>query len=110
MTAFNFFNFLFIFVAPHTGSNGSAWVKHRVKDKYDYYYSLQSSEGTWDEPEGFIQNNTQLTKEEIQVWEILKWIQLILVWRCIHRFCWAFKKYNINLSTCNVSYIHIKVK
>ncbi|KAK1176523.1 ras GTPase-activating-like protein IQGAP1 [Acipenser oxyrinchus oxyrinchus] len=48
------------------GSNGSAWVKHRVKDKYDYYYSLQSSEGTWDEPEGFIHNNTQLTKEEIQ--------------------------------------------
>ncbi|MGH0153198.1 UNVERIFIED_CONTAM: hypothetical protein FKN15_023967, partial [Acipenser sinensis] len=48
------------------GSNGSAWVKHRVKDKYDYYYSLQSSEGTWDEPKGFIQNNTQLTKEEIQ--------------------------------------------
>ncbi|MBN3322721.1 IQGA1 protein, partial [Atractosteus spatula] len=48
------------------GSNDSAWVKHRIRDKFYYFYNLQSGEGTWVEPEGFIQNSTQLSKEEIQ--------------------------------------------
>ncbi|KAJ8405650.1 hypothetical protein AAFF_G00316300 [Aldrovandia affinis] len=48
------------------GSNNSVWVKHCIKDKYDYFYNLESREGTWLEPEGFEQSNTQLTKEEIQ--------------------------------------------
>ncbi|KAI1900297.1 hypothetical protein AGOR_G00048530 [Albula goreensis] len=48
------------------GSNSSVWVKHRIKDKYDYFYNLENKEGTWVEPEGFIHSNSQLTKEEIQ--------------------------------------------
>ncbi|XP_043558639.1 ras GTPase-activating-like protein IQGAP2 [Chiloscyllium plagiosum] len=46
--------------------NGSVWVMHKIKDKYEYYYNLQTTEGTWDKPENFVQNNTQLNREEIQ--------------------------------------------
>ncbi|KAK1891744.1 Ras GTPase-activating-like protein IQGAP1, partial [Dissostichus eleginoides] len=46
--------------------NGSEWMKHWVKGGHNYYYNLQSKEGTWLEPEGFLQNNTQLNKEDIQ--------------------------------------------
>ncbi|XP_033478040.2 ras GTPase-activating-like protein IQGAP1 [Epinephelus lanceolatus] len=48
------------------GDNGSKWVKHWVKGGHNYYYNLETKEGTWVEPEGFIQNNTQLNKEDIQ--------------------------------------------
>uniref|UniRef100_A0AAQ5Y298 IQ motif containing GTPase activating protein 1 n=1 Tax=Amphiprion ocellaris TaxID=80972 RepID=A0AAQ5Y298_AMPOC len=48
------------------GDNGSNWVKHWVKGGHNYYYNLQTKEGTWVEPEGFLQNNTQLNKEDIQ--------------------------------------------
>ncbi|KAI3377297.1 hypothetical protein L3Q82_008506 [Scortum barcoo] len=48
------------------GDNGSEWVKHWVKGGHNYYYNLKSKEGTWVEPEAFIQNNTQLNKEDIQ--------------------------------------------
>uniref|UniRef100_A0A3Q2W9Y8 IQ motif containing GTPase activating protein 1 n=1 Tax=Haplochromis burtoni TaxID=8153 RepID=A0A3Q2W9Y8_HAPBU len=48
------------------GDNGSEWVKHWVKGGHNYYYNLQTKEGTWVEPENFIQNNTQLNKEDIQ--------------------------------------------
>lgn len=49
------------------GDNGSEWVKHWVKGGHDYYYNLNTKEGTWVEPEGFLQNNTQLNKDDIQV-------------------------------------------
>ncbi|KAM6965047.1 ras GTPase-activating-like protein IQGAP2 [Aplochiton taeniatus] len=49
-----------------TGRSGSVWVRHRVKDKYDYFYNLESQEGTWETPEGFENNDSQLTKEHIQ--------------------------------------------
>uniref|UniRef100_A0A669AYN2 IQ motif containing GTPase activating protein 1 n=1 Tax=Oreochromis niloticus TaxID=8128 RepID=A0A669AYN2_ORENI len=49
-----------------TCDNGSEWVKHWVKGGHNYYYNLQTKEGTWVEPENFIQNNTQLNKEDIQ--------------------------------------------
>lgn len=49
------------------GSSESVWVKHRVKDRYDYYYNLETGEGTWEEPEGFEPNSSQLSKEEMQV-------------------------------------------
>lgn len=42
-------------------------MKHRIKDKYGYYYNLQTKEGTWNEPEEFVHNTSQLTKEQIQV-------------------------------------------
>uniref|UniRef100_A0A7N5ZYY0 IQ motif containing GTPase activating protein 1 n=1 Tax=Anabas testudineus TaxID=64144 RepID=A0A7N5ZYY0_ANATE len=48
------------------GDNGSAWVKHWVKGGHNYYYNLETKEGVWVEPESFLQNNTQLNKEDIQ--------------------------------------------
>ncbi|KAF5906571.1 ras GTPase-activating-like protein IQGAP1, partial [Clarias magur] len=48
------------------GDNGSEWMKHWVKGGYNYYHNLKTKEGTWDEPAGFVQNNTQLNKDEIQ--------------------------------------------
>uniref|UniRef100_A0A8C5BRH0 IQ motif containing GTPase activating protein 2 n=1 Tax=Gadus morhua TaxID=8049 RepID=A0A8C5BRH0_GADMO len=37
-----------------------------LNPSYDYYYNLDSGEGTWLEPEGFQQRDGQLSKEEIQ--------------------------------------------
>ncbi|KAJ3592857.1 hypothetical protein NHX12_005195, partial [Muraenolepis orangiensis] len=48
------------------GDNGSEWMKHWVKGGHNYYYNTATHEGTWLEPEDFVQNNTQLNKEEIQ--------------------------------------------
>lgn len=45
----------------------SVWVKHCFKDRYDYYYNLETGEGTWEEPEGFQNGSHHLSKEEIQV-------------------------------------------
>uniref|UniRef100_A0A7N8WUM6 IQ motif containing GTPase activating protein 2 n=1 Tax=Mastacembelus armatus TaxID=205130 RepID=A0A7N8WUM6_9TELE len=42
------------------------WVKHCFKDRYDHYYNLETGQGTWEEPEGFEHNSSQLSKEEIQ--------------------------------------------
>uniref|UniRef100_A0A674E1M9 IQ motif containing GTPase activating protein 2 n=1 Tax=Salmo trutta TaxID=8032 RepID=A0A674E1M9_SALTR len=42
------------------------WVKHQIKRGYDYYYNLENREGTWEEPEDFTHNSTQLSREEIQ--------------------------------------------
>uniref|UniRef100_A0A8C7UUS8 IQ motif containing GTPase activating protein 2 n=1 Tax=Oncorhynchus mykiss TaxID=8022 RepID=A0A8C7UUS8_ONCMY len=49
-----------------TTGNLCVWVKHRIKDSYDYYYNLENREGTWEEPEDFTHNSTQLRREEIQ--------------------------------------------
>lgn len=49
------------------GSTDGVWVKHCIKDKYDYFYNLETEQGTWEEPEGFEQNSGHLSKEEIQV-------------------------------------------
>ncbi|XP_060116396.1 ras GTPase-activating-like protein IQGAP1 [Heteronotia binoei] len=48
------------------GNNGSEWAKHWVKGGYHYYHNLRTKEGRWEEPEGFMQNNTQLSREDIQ--------------------------------------------
>ncbi|XP_034396858.1 ras GTPase-activating-like protein IQGAP2 isoform X3 [Cyclopterus lumpus] len=48
------------------GSTDSVWVKHCFKDRYDYYYNLETGQGIWEEPEGFEHNGGQLRKEEIQ--------------------------------------------
>uniref|UniRef100_A0A3B5BK75 IQ motif containing GTPase activating protein 2 n=1 Tax=Stegastes partitus TaxID=144197 RepID=A0A3B5BK75_9TELE len=48
------------------GSNDSLWVKHCIKDRYDYYYNLETGQGTWEEPAEFEHNSGQLSKEEIQ--------------------------------------------
>lgn len=49
------------------GNNNSNWVKHWVKGGYHYYHNLQSQDGVWEEPQGFVQNSIQLSREEIQV-------------------------------------------
>lgn len=49
------------------GENNSDWVKHWVKGGHNYYYNLNTKEGTWVEPEDFVQNGSQLNKEDIQV-------------------------------------------
>ncbi|KFP15676.1 Ras GTPase-activating-like IQGAP1, partial [Egretta garzetta] len=46
--------------------NGSEWVKHWVRGGYHYYHNLRTKEGGWDEPAEFLQNDTQLSREEIQ--------------------------------------------
>uniref|UniRef100_A0A803XRK8 IQ motif containing GTPase activating protein 1 n=1 Tax=Meleagris gallopavo TaxID=9103 RepID=A0A803XRK8_MELGA len=46
--------------------NGSEWVKHWVRGGYHYYHNLRTKEGGWDEPTEFVQNDTQLSREEIQ--------------------------------------------
>ncbi|MGH0177013.1 UNVERIFIED_CONTAM: hypothetical protein FKN15_074157 [Acipenser sinensis] len=46
--------------------NGSDWVKHWVKGGYDYYFNIRTREGSWEEPANFIENNTQLGREDIQ--------------------------------------------
>uniref|UniRef100_A0A8C1CJT5 IQ motif containing GTPase activating protein 2 n=1 Tax=Cyprinus carpio carpio TaxID=630221 RepID=A0A8C1CJT5_CYPCA len=45
---------------------GSLWVKHKIKDKYDYFYNIESKEGTWVEPDHFVHDSSQLTKEDVQ--------------------------------------------
>uniref|UniRef100_A0AAR2LN93 Ras-GAP domain-containing protein n=1 Tax=Pygocentrus nattereri TaxID=42514 RepID=A0AAR2LN93_PYGNA len=42
-------------------------MNHRIKDKYDYFYDLETKKGTWVQPEDFIHDSTQLTKEDIQM-------------------------------------------
>ncbi|NXW68294.1 IQGA1 protein, partial [Hirundo rustica] len=48
------------------GGNCSEWVKHWVRGGYHYYHNLRTKEGGWDEPAEFVQNDTQLSREEIQ--------------------------------------------
>uniref|UniRef100_A0A673H8Y1 Ras GTPase-activating-like protein IQGAP1 n=1 Tax=Sinocyclocheilus rhinocerous TaxID=307959 RepID=A0A673H8Y1_9TELE len=48
------------------GTSGSSWVKHKIKDKYDYFYNIESKEGTWLEPDHFVYDSSQLTTEDIQ--------------------------------------------
>uniref|UniRef100_A0A3P9N7K1 IQ motif containing GTPase activating protein 2 n=1 Tax=Poecilia reticulata TaxID=8081 RepID=A0A3P9N7K1_POERE len=48
-------------------SSDGVWVKHSIKDRYDYFYNLESGQGSWEEPEGFEQKADQLSKEEIQI-------------------------------------------
>uniref|UniRef100_U3FCJ3 Ras GTPase-activating-like protein IQGAP1 n=1 Tax=Micrurus fulvius TaxID=8637 RepID=U3FCJ3_MICFL len=49
-----------------SGNNNSDWVKHWVKGGYHFYHNLQSQDGDWEEPQGFVQNSVQLSREEIQ--------------------------------------------
>uniref|UniRef100_A0A3B4BD61 Ras-GAP domain-containing protein n=1 Tax=Periophthalmus magnuspinnatus TaxID=409849 RepID=A0A3B4BD61_9GOBI len=44
----------------------SVWVKHCIKERYNYYYNIQDGEGTWMEPAEFKDNSKHLSREEIQ--------------------------------------------
>ncbi|XP_072917421.1 LOW QUALITY PROTEIN: ras GTPase-activating-like protein IQGAP1 [Hemitrygon akajei] len=53
-------------VKVETGDNRSPWVKHVLKDGSMYYFNLQRLEGSWERPKGFVQNSTQLNRDEVQ--------------------------------------------
>ncbi|XP_077143424.1 ras GTPase-activating-like protein IQGAP2 isoform X2 [Ranitomeya variabilis] len=44
----------------------SSWLKIRLKDKFDYYYNIETSEGCWCPPEGITLKTTWLSREDIQ--------------------------------------------
>ncbi|XP_050184708.1 ras GTPase-activating-like protein IQGAP2 isoform X2 [Myiozetetes cayanensis] len=48
------------------GSNESIWIKLVMKRMYDYYYNVETEEGTCDAPEGVVPKSSWLTGEEIQ--------------------------------------------
>uniref|UniRef100_A0A8C0IZE0 IQ motif containing GTPase activating protein 3 n=1 Tax=Chelonoidis abingdonii TaxID=106734 RepID=A0A8C0IZE0_CHEAB len=43
------------------------WVRHQLKDGSMYYFSLQSFEGSWEQPRDCVLNSTHLSREEIQL-------------------------------------------
>ncbi|KAM3918670.1 ras GTPase-activating-like protein IQGAP3 [Leptodactylus fuscus] len=48
------------------GDASNYWVRHKVKDRGDYFFHLRSFEGTWEPPAGFSPSTTHLSREEIQ--------------------------------------------
>ncbi|XP_044127441.1 ras GTPase-activating-like protein IQGAP3 isoform X1 [Bufo gargarizans] len=48
------------------GDAANCWVRHKVKDRGDYYFHLRSFEGSWEQPPGFSPSTTHLSREEIQ--------------------------------------------
>lgn len=42
-------------------------MRTKLPDSSSYFFHLQKLEGSWERPQGFIQNSTFLTHEEIQV-------------------------------------------
>ncbi|XP_077114456.1 ras GTPase-activating-like protein IQGAP3 [Ranitomeya variabilis] len=48
------------------GDAANYWVRHKVKERGDYFFHLHSFEGTWDLPSGFSPSTTHLSREEIQ--------------------------------------------
>ncbi|KAL7980216.1 hypothetical protein Chor_001484 [Crotalus horridus] len=49
-----------------SGNNNSDWVKHWVKGGYHYYHNIRTQDGVWEEPQGFVHNSVQLSREDIQ--------------------------------------------
>lgn len=68
------------------GSTDSVWVKHCFKDRYDYYYNLETGHGSWEEPEGFKHSVDHLSKEEIQVLAAVATVKLIIHITSHHTF------------------------
>lgn len=63
--AFNIAPFLLL------GGSGSERVKHWVRGGCHHYHNLRTREGGWDEPTEFVQHDTQLSREEMQVKYVL---------------------------------------
>lgn len=49
------------------GDVKNCWVRHKVKQRGDYFFHLRTFEGTWDQPPDFNPHTTHLSQEEIQV-------------------------------------------
>ncbi|XP_028565601.2 ras GTPase-activating-like protein IQGAP3 isoform X1 [Podarcis muralis] len=48
------------------GNSKLPWVRHKLKDGAEYYFSLQTFEGFWDQPRPCALNAEHLSREEIQ--------------------------------------------
>ncbi|XP_075700515.1 ras GTPase-activating-like protein IQGAP3 [Rhinoderma darwinii] len=48
------------------GDASNYWVRHKLKDRSDYFFHLRSFEGTWEQPPGFSLSTAHLSREEIQ--------------------------------------------
>uniref|UniRef100_UPI00358EC297 ras GTPase-activating-like protein IQGAP1 n=1 Tax=Myxine glutinosa TaxID=7769 RepID=UPI00358EC297 len=48
------------------GCTEAVWVRHRMRDGFDFYYQAASQEGTWEKPTEFTPKYCQLSREEIQ--------------------------------------------
>lgn len=44
-----------------------SWLKFNLRDKYDYYYNIDSKEGSWVPPESWAPKESWLTGKEIEV-------------------------------------------
>ncbi|MGH0156969.1 UNVERIFIED_CONTAM: hypothetical protein FKN15_056120 [Acipenser sinensis] len=53
-------------ISPAAGENRSPWVRHTLRESGSYYFHLHNFQGTWEQPKGFIQNSTHLSRDEIQ--------------------------------------------
>lgn len=42
-------------------------MRSKLSDGSSYFFHLQKLEGFWERPQGFVQNSTCLTHDEIQV-------------------------------------------
>uniref|UniRef100_A0A8B9GG41 IQ motif containing GTPase activating protein 2 n=1 Tax=Amazona collaria TaxID=241587 RepID=A0A8B9GG41_9PSIT len=57
---------LTVAVCHSVDANESPWIKLVMKNMYDYYYNVETEEGTCDAPEGVVPKTSWLTGEEIQ--------------------------------------------
>ncbi|XP_053303934.1 ras GTPase-activating-like protein IQGAP2 isoform X2 [Spea bombifrons] len=48
------------------GTEEGSWLKIRLKDKYDYYYNVDTERGQWSQPEEITPKSSWLSREEIQ--------------------------------------------
>ncbi|XP_007441316.2 ras GTPase-activating-like protein IQGAP3 isoform X1 [Python bivittatus] len=48
------------------GDSKAPWVRHRLKDGTEYYFSLRSFEGSWEQPKPLALRTAHLSREEIQ--------------------------------------------
>uniref|UniRef100_A0A8C8SMA6 IQ motif containing GTPase activating protein 3 n=1 Tax=Pelusios castaneus TaxID=367368 RepID=A0A8C8SMA6_9SAUR len=48
------------------GNAKHGWVRHQLRDGAEYYFSLQTFEGSWEQPRDCVLNSTHLSREEIQ--------------------------------------------
>uniref|UniRef100_A0A8C5RL87 IQ motif containing GTPase activating protein 3 n=1 Tax=Laticauda laticaudata TaxID=8630 RepID=A0A8C5RL87_LATLA len=55
-----------LLAARRPGHSEALWVQHRLRDGSEYYFHLQSFEGSWEQPQPLALNTAHLSREEIQ--------------------------------------------